>query len=124
MGRAAGRTARGAGAGQLLRGELETFPDEVRIAFTRATSVVPDLFLWLSARYLEHRSGMDQDASRVSNTFLASRGIAPAPDPLGPPAIVFNAHRVDQRARRRVGSPRGLVAPAQADAAATPATSS
>jgi class 3 adenylate cyclase len=72
---------------KLLRGELETFPDEVRVMFTRATSLVPDLFLWLSARYLEHRSvnGILEGFER----FLASRGMTPAPDPLGPPAIVF-----------------------------------
>jgi len=72
---------------KLLRGELETFPDEVRVMFTRATSLVPDLFLWLSARYLEHRSvnGIVEGFER----FLATRGLAPTPDPLGPPAIVF-----------------------------------
>jgi class 3 adenylate cyclase len=72
---------------KLLRGELETFPDEVRVMFTRATSLVPDLFLWLSARYLEHRSvnGIVEGFER----FLATRGLAPPPDPLGPPAIVF-----------------------------------
>lgn len=72
---------------KLLRGELETFPDEIRLAFTKATNLVPDLFLWLSARYLEHRSvdGIVEGFER----FLASRGLAPVPDPLGLPAIVF-----------------------------------
>jgi adenylate cyclase len=72
---------------RLLRGELVEFPDEVRITMAKATNLVPQMFLWLSARLLEHRSvngiveGFEQ--------FLASRGLAPAPDPLGPPAIVF-----------------------------------
>ena len=45
------------------------------------------MFLWLSARYLEHRSvtGIVEGFER----FLASRGLAQPPDPLGPPAIVF-----------------------------------
>ncbi len=72
---------------KLLRGELETFPDEIRLLFTNATSLVPDMFLWLSARYLEHRSvnGIVEGFER----FLATRGLAPTPDPLGPPAIAF-----------------------------------
>jgi adenylate cyclase len=72
---------------RLLRGELKEFPDEVRVAFMKVTQLVPDLFRWLSSRYLEHRSidGIVEGFER----FLASRGLAPAPDPLGPPAIVF-----------------------------------
>ena len=72
---------------KLLAGDLEEFPDEVRVSFTKATSLLPDLFLWLGARYLEHYSvnGIVEGFER----FLASRGLAPEPDPLGPPAIVF-----------------------------------
>jgi adenylate cyclase len=45
------------------------------------------MFLWLSGRYLEHRSvnGIVEGFER----YLATRGLVPAPDPLGPPAIVF-----------------------------------
>jgi class 3 adenylate cyclase len=72
---------------RLLRGELEEFSDQVRVAFTKASRLVPEMFLWLSARYLEHRSvsGIVEGFER----FLAARGLAPTPDPLGPPAIVF-----------------------------------
>jgi class 3 adenylate cyclase len=72
---------------RLFRGELDEFPDEVRVTFASATSLVPEMFLWLSARYLEHRSvtGIVEGFEG----FLASRGLAPPPDPLGPPAIVF-----------------------------------
>jgi adenylate cyclase len=72
---------------QLLRGEISEFPDKVRVAFMRATNLVPEMFLWLSTRYLEHRSvtGIVDGFER----FLASRGLAQQPDPLGPPAIVF-----------------------------------
>jgi adenylate cyclase len=72
---------------RLLRGELEEFPDDVRVAFTKVARLAPDLFRWLGARYLEYRSinGILEGCER----FLASRGLVPTPDPLGPPAIVF-----------------------------------
>ena len=72
---------------RLLRGEIHEFPDDVRVAFTKASRLAPEMFLWLSARYLEHRSvsGIVDGFER----FLAARGLAPTPDPLGPPAIVF-----------------------------------
>jgi adenylate cyclase len=72
---------------RLLRGELEEFPDDVRLAFIKATGLAPEMFTWLSARYLEHRSvsGIVEGFER----FLASRGLAPIPEPPSPPAIVF-----------------------------------
>ena len=72
---------------RLLRGELEEFPDDVRVVFGKATRLAPEMFLWLSARYLEHRSvnGIVEGFER----YLATRGLAPPPDPLGPPSIVF-----------------------------------
>jgi class 3 adenylate cyclase len=72
---------------RLYRGELDEFPDEVRVAFLKATNLAPEMFMWLSARYLEHRSvnGILEGFER----FLASRGIVPNPDPAAPPAIVF-----------------------------------
>jgi adenylate cyclase len=53
----------------------------------RVTNLVPEMFLWLSARYLEHRSVTS--IVEGFERFLASRGLAQPPDPLGPPAIVF-----------------------------------
>jgi adenylate cyclase len=72
---------------RLLRGELEEFPDDVRLAFIKVTQLAPEMFTWLSARYLEHRSvsGIVDGFER----FLASRGLAPIPKPPSPPAIVF-----------------------------------
>lgn len=72
---------------RLFRRELEEFPDEVRVAFMRVTNLVPEMFTWLSARYLEHRSvnGIVEGLER----FLATRGLAPIPEPPSPPAIVF-----------------------------------
>ena len=72
---------------RLLRGELDEFPDDVRVAFTKVTGWRRRCSCGSSARYLEHRSvtGIVDGFER----FLASRGLAPVPDPLGPPAIVF-----------------------------------
>ena len=58
---------------RLLRGELDEFPDDVRVAFTKASRLAPEMFLWLSARYLEHRSinGIVEGFER----FLAARGL-------------------------------------------------
>ena len=72
---------------RLYRGELEEFPDDVRVSFMRVTNLVPEMFTWLSSRYLEQRSvnGIVEGFER----FLASRGLTPPPAPFGPPAIVF-----------------------------------
>jgi adenylate cyclase len=72
---------------RLFRGELEEFPDDVRVSFMRVTNLVPEMFTWLSARYLEQRSvnGIAEGFER----FLASRSLTPPPAPYGPPAIVF-----------------------------------
>jgi class 3 adenylate cyclase len=72
---------------RLLKGELDQFPDDVRVAFTQVIGLAPEMFTWLAARYLEHRSvdGIVDGFER----FLASRGLAHAPDPIAPPAIVF-----------------------------------
>jgi class 3 adenylate cyclase len=72
---------------RLFRGELQEFPDDVRVSFMRVTNLVPEMFTWLSSRYLEHRSvnGIVEGFER----FLATRGLAPPPAPVEPPAIVF-----------------------------------
>jgi class 3 adenylate cyclase len=72
---------------RLLKGELDEFPDDVRVAFAKATNLAPEMFLWLSERYLEQRSvtGIVEGFE----VFLASRGLAPVPEPPAPPAIVF-----------------------------------
>jgi hypothetical protein len=72
---------------RLLHGELERFPDDVRVAFGKLTRLAPEMFLWLSGRYLEHRS-VNQIVEGFER-YMATRGLAPAPDPLGSPAIVF-----------------------------------
>ncbi len=106
---------------RLFRGELEVFPDDVRVTFMRTTNLVPEMFMWLSSRYLEHRSvsGIVEGFER----FLASRGLAPPPAPASPPAIVFVDLSGFTRFTREAGDESAVVAASSlqrhADAAAT-----
>jgi adenylate cyclase len=106
---------------RLLRGELEEFPDDVRVAFMKVTGLAPEMFTWLSARYLEHRSvsGIVEGFER----FLASRGLAPIPDAPSPPAIVFVDLSGFTRLTRERGDESAVVAASSlqrlADATAT-----
>ena len=106
---------------RLLRGDLEEFPDDVRVAFAKATNLAPEMFLWLSERYLEHRSvnGIVEGFER----FLASRGLAPVPETPAPPAIVFVDLAGFTRLTRERGDDSAVLAAASlqrhADAAAT-----
>jgi class 3 adenylate cyclase len=106
---------------RLYRGELEEFPDDVRVSFMRVTNLVPELFTWLSARYLEHRSvnGIVEGFER----FLATKGLAPPPAPVSPPAIVFVDLSGFTRLTREAGDESAVVAASSlqrhADATAT-----
>jgi adenylate cyclase len=106
---------------RLLRGELKEFPDDVRVAFTKVTHVAPEMFTWLSARYLEHRSvnGIVEGFER----FLATKGMAPIPAPPSPPAIVFVDLSSFTRLTRERGDESAVVAATSlqrlADATAT-----
>jgi adenylate cyclase len=72
---------------RMVRGEVNQFPDEARIAFTTLVHLVPEMFTWLSYRYLEQRSV--ETIVDGFERFLASRDLAPVPQPHAPPAIVF-----------------------------------
>jgi adenylate cyclase len=106
---------------RLFRGELEEFPDDVRVALTKATNLAPEMFTWLSARYLEHRSvnGIVEGFER----FLATKGLAPIPAPPSPPAIVFVDLSSFTRLTRERGDESAVVAATSlqrlADATAT-----
>lgn len=106
---------------RLYRGELEEFPDDVRVSFMRVTNLVPELFTWLSARYLEHRSvnGIVEGFER----FLATKGLAPPPAPVSPPAIVFVDLSGFTRLTREAGDESAVIAASSlqrhADATAT-----
>jgi adenylate cyclase len=106
---------------RLFRGELKEFPDDVRVALTKATNLAPEMFTWLSARYLEHRSvnGIVEGFER----FLATKGMAPIPAPPSPPAIVFVDLSSFTRLTREHGDESAVVAATSlqrsADATAT-----
>lgn len=106
---------------RLFRGELEEFPDDVRVALTKATNLAPEMFTWLSARYLEQRSvnGIVEGFER----FLATKGLAPIPAPPSPPAIVFVDLSSFTRLTRERGDESAVVAATSlqrlADATAT-----
>ena len=106
---------------RLLRGELQEFPDDVRVAFMKVTQLAPEMFTWLSSRYLEHRSvsGIVEGFER----FLASRGLAQIPDPPSPPAIAFVDLSGFTRLTRERGDESAVVAASSlqrhADATAT-----
>jgi class 3 adenylate cyclase len=72
---------------RMLRGEVDRFPDEARVAYTTLVRLVPGMFTWLSYRYLEQRS--TETIVDGFEEFLASRDLAPMPQPHAPPAIVF-----------------------------------
>jgi adenylate cyclase len=79
------------------------------------------LFTWLSARYLEHRSvnGIVEGFER----FLATKGLAPPPAPVSPPAIVFVDLSGFTRLTREAGDESAVIAASSlqrhADATAT-----
>jgi adenylate cyclase len=106
---------------RLFRGEVKEFPDDIRVAFIQVTHLAPEMFAWLSARYLEHRSvnGIVQGFER----FLATKGMAPIPAPPSPPAIVFVDLSSFTRLTRERGDESAVVAATSlqrlADATAT-----
>jgi adenylate cyclase len=70
-----------------LRREVEEYPREVADTVARAFALMPRLVHWLMQRYVEQSV-----TSGIANNFeevLASRGLAPPPDPPNPPAVVF-----------------------------------
>lgn len=72
---------------RLLRGEVNQYPQEASAAFTTLTAVLPQLFTWLGAQYLEQR--VIGSIVEALEELLASRDLAPIPAPHAPPAIVF-----------------------------------
>jgi adenylate cyclase len=72
---------------RVFRGEVDRYPEEATLAFTTLTGLLPRMFSWLGARFLEQRvtggfvDGMEE--------LLAARDLAPPPPATPPPAIVF-----------------------------------
>ena len=85
---------------RLYRGEIGTFPDEVRETFSTVLRLQPRMMEWLIQRFNEQRS-----VARIVEgfeEFFASRGLAPPP-PTAPPAVVF----VDLSGYTRLTEERG-----------------
>jgi len=70
-----------------LRKEVAAFPPEVADAAANLYMLLPRFVPWLIQRYIEQivTSGIADSFEDV----LASRGLAPAPPPAGPPAVAF-----------------------------------
>jgi adenylate cyclase len=72
---------------RLLRGDITRYPDEATTAFTTLTGLLPRMFSWLGARYIEQR--VTGSIVEALEELLASRDLAPIPSSAAPPAIVF-----------------------------------
>ncbi|HYV01562.1 MAG TPA: adenylate/guanylate cyclase domain-containing protein [Actinomycetota bacterium] len=72
---------------RLYRGELDRFPPEVGKAAARLFRLIPRVMTWLEQRYVEQLvvAGIVEGFEE----FLSTRGLAPAPSPTQPPAVVF-----------------------------------
>ena len=82
---------------RLFRGELEEFPDHVRVSFMRVTNLVPEMFTWLSSA-----TSSSAAVNRIVEgfeRFLASRGLAPPPPRIGRPRSCSWTCPVSRRSR-------------------------
>jgi adenylate cyclase len=72
---------------RLIEGEVRSFPAEVSRAGTLMIRLLPRLVSWLTQQYVEQiaTAGIVDGFEAI----LAARGLAPAPSPTAPPAVVF-----------------------------------
>lgn len=86
---------------RMFSGEIDRFPREVTLAAATLVRLAPEMFMWLSYRYIEQRfvGSIVEGVER----FLATRDVVPMPRPQGPPAIVF----VDLSGFTRLAEERG-----------------
>lgn len=102
---------------RLQRGEIESFPQEVPLAFAALVDLAPRMMEWLTRRYIEQR--VIEGIVEGFEQFLASRDLV-HPGPMAPPAVVF----VDLSGYTRLTEERGdevavrLAATLQREAAA------
>jgi class 3 adenylate cyclase len=72
---------------RFVRGEIDRFPPEIMLAVGTLIRLAPEMFAWLSQRYVEQEfTGNIVDGIEV---FMAARDLAPMPKMAAPPAIVF-----------------------------------
>jgi adenylate cyclase len=72
---------------RLLRGEVQTYPQEVSRDSGLLVRLLPTLMAWLTQRYVEQT--IFAGIAEGFESFLAARGLAPPPEPAAPPAVVF-----------------------------------
>lgn len=72
---------------RFFRHEVERFPEEVSRTSTLLVRLLPRLMTWLTQRYVEEI--IFGGVVEGFESFLASRGLAPAPRPTPPPSVVF-----------------------------------
>jgi adenylate cyclase len=105
----------------LLRGEVDRYPDEATAAFTTLTGLLPRMFGWLGARYVEQR--VMGSIVEALEELLASRDLAPLPPPAAPPAIVFadlsGFTQLTEQRGDEIAALTATLLQRQADAAAT-----
>ena len=72
---------------RFVRGEIDRFPPEIMLAVGTLIRLAPEMFAWLSQRYVEQEfTGNIVDGIEL---FMAARDLAPMPKMAAPPAIVF-----------------------------------
>ena len=72
---------------RFVRGEIDRFPPEIMLAVGTLIRLAPEMFAWLSQRYVEQEfTGNIVDGIEV---FMAARDLAPMPKMAAPQAIVF-----------------------------------
>ncbi len=72
---------------RFVRGEIDRFPPEIMLAVGTLIGLAPEMFAWLSQRYVEQEfTGNIVDGIEV---FMAARDLAPMPKVAAPPAVVF-----------------------------------
>jgi len=72
---------------RFLRGEIDRFPPEVMLAVGTLVRLAPEVFAWLSQRYVEQQ--FTANIVEGIERFLAARDLAPVPKAAHPPVIVF-----------------------------------
>jgi adenylate cyclase len=72
---------------RFVRGEIDRFPPEIMLAVGTLIGLAPEMFAWLSQRYVEQE--FTANIVQGIEVFMAARDLGPWPKTAPPPAIVF-----------------------------------
>jgi adenylate cyclase len=72
---------------RFVRGEIDRFPQDIMLAVGTLIRLAPEMFAWLSQRYVEQEFAAN--IVEGIEVFMAARDLAPMPKIAPPPAIVF-----------------------------------